>query len=155
MKQVIFGVSGNFLENPLRKWPKICMLLYPDHLKNWLDYDHSLSIFLFFALFWLSEMGQIWGFRAFWSCSVDLGFLGIIWKTCRSKCRGGSRDIFPMLCVQFCLVLDKFCAINPMIFSGIRQSICELKCWWYCHIGGPFKSSRNIKWASNESWMKN
>ena len=50
--------------------------------------------------------------------------------------------------------LDKFCAINPMIFSGIRQSICELYCWWYCHMGGPFKSSRNIKWASNESWMK-
>ena len=22
--------------------------------------------------------------------------------------------------------LDKFCVINPMLFSGIRQSICEL-----------------------------
>ena len=52
-------------------------------------------------------------------------------------------------------LLDKFCAINSMIFSGIRQSICELWCWWYCHMGGPFKSSQNIKWGSNGSWMKN
>ena len=36
------------------------MLMYPDHLQNWLDCDHSLLIFLIVVLFWLSEMGQIW-----------------------------------------------------------------------------------------------
>ena len=39
--------------------------MYLDHLQNWLVYGHGLLIFLILALFWLSEMGQIWGFRAF------------------------------------------------------------------------------------------
>ena len=61
----------------LERFPGICgrthegngltfyMLMHLDHLQNWLVYDHSLMIFLILALFWLSEMGQIWGFRAF------------------------------------------------------------------------------------------
>ena len=44
---------------------KFCMLMYLDHLENWLVYGHSLLIFLILALFCLSETGQIWGFRAF------------------------------------------------------------------------------------------
>ena len=44
---------------------KFYMLIYLDHLQNWLVYGHSLLIFLILALFWLSEMGQIWGFWAF------------------------------------------------------------------------------------------
>ena len=44
---------------------KFCTLMYPDHLQNWLVYGHGLLIFLILALFWLSETGQIWGFRAF------------------------------------------------------------------------------------------
>ena len=44
---------------------KFYMLMYLDHLHNWLVYSHSLLIFLILALFWLSETGQIWGFRAF------------------------------------------------------------------------------------------
>ena len=39
--------------------------MYLDHLQNWLVYGHSLLIFVILALFWLSETGQIWGFRAF------------------------------------------------------------------------------------------
>ena len=42
-----------------------CMLMYLDHLQNWLVYGHGLLIFLILALFWLSETGQIWGFRVF------------------------------------------------------------------------------------------
>ena len=68
MKWVKFGVSRHFLENPLRKWPGICMLMYLEHLQNWVDYGHSLLIFPILALFWVREMVQIWGF---WSCSVD------------------------------------------------------------------------------------
>ena len=41
------------------------MLMYLDHRQNCLVYGHDLLIFLILALFWLSEMGQIWGFRAF------------------------------------------------------------------------------------------
>ena len=44
---------------------KFYMLMYLDHLQNWLVYDYSLLILLILALFWLSETGQIWGFRAF------------------------------------------------------------------------------------------
>ena len=44
---------------------KFYMLMYLDHLQNWLAYGHGLLIFLILALFWLSETGQIWGFWAF------------------------------------------------------------------------------------------
>ena len=44
---------------------KFCLLMYLDHLQNWLVYSHSLLIFLIVVLFWLGETGQIWGFRAF------------------------------------------------------------------------------------------
>ena len=44
---------------------KFYMLMYLDHLHNWLVYGHDLLIFLILALFWFSEMGQIWGFWAF------------------------------------------------------------------------------------------
>ena len=44
---------------------KFYMLMYLDHLENWLVYGYGLLIFLILALFWLSETGQIWGFRAF------------------------------------------------------------------------------------------
>ena len=44
---------------------KFCTLMYRDHLQNWLVLSHSLLIFLILALFWLSETGQIRGFRAF------------------------------------------------------------------------------------------
>ena len=44
---------------------KFYMLMYLDRLQNWLVYGHGLLIFLILAQFWLSETGQIWGFRAF------------------------------------------------------------------------------------------
>ena len=44
---------------------KFYMLMYLDHLQNWLVYCHCLVIFLILALFGLSETGQIWGFRVF------------------------------------------------------------------------------------------
>ena len=43
---------------------KFYMLMYLDHLQNWLVDCHSLLIFLILALFWLSETGEICGFRA-------------------------------------------------------------------------------------------
>ena len=82
---------------------KFCMLLYPGHCQNWLDYDHSLLIFFIWRYFDLVK-GVKFGFLAFWSCSVGLRVLGIIWRKCGSKCRGGSRGIFPTLWVEFCIV---------------------------------------------------
>ena len=39
---------------------KFYMLMYLDHLQNWLVYGCGLLIFLILALFWLSETSQIW-----------------------------------------------------------------------------------------------
>ena len=45
------------------------MLMYPDHLENWLDFGHHLLIFLILAPFWLRETGQMCSFLAFsWQC---------------------------------------------------------------------------------------
>ena len=44
---------------------KFYMLMYLDHLQNWLVHGHGLLVFLILALFWLSETGQIWGFQSF------------------------------------------------------------------------------------------
>ena len=66
MKWVKFGVSGHFPKNAWRKWPEILQadVSWPP---SELISSGSLSVeFVILALFWLSEMGQIWGFRAFW-----------------------------------------------------------------------------------------
>ena len=44
---------------------KFDMLMYPDHLENWLDFGHHLLIFLILVVFWLCEKGLICDFRAF------------------------------------------------------------------------------------------
>ena len=44
-----------------------------------------------------------WPFGWNWSY---LGFLGIIWRTCGSKCGGEGGGIFPTLCVECCLVVS-------------------------------------------------
>ena len=57
---------------------KFYMLMYLDHLQNWLVYGHGLLVFLILALFWLSETGQIWGFRAFPGERME----GMAWNFC-------------------------------------------------------------------------
>ena len=41
------------------------MLINLDHLQNWLVYGHGLLSFQILAQFWLSEMGEMWGSKAF------------------------------------------------------------------------------------------
>ena len=66
---------------------KFYMLMYLDHLQESLVYGHSLFIFLILALFWLSETGQIWGFRAFTGeCMEEMAWNFARWcilTTCR------------------------------------------------------------------------
>ena len=83
---------------------KFGILIYADHLRNWLDCGHGLLIFLILVQCWLSEMGQSWSFHAptgksiegmawnlmcwcnltpsvlirFWSQSIDFPHLGTI-----------------------------------------------------------------------------
>ena len=42
-------VSGHSLRTHGVDGLKYCMLMYPDHLKNWLAYGHGLFIFILFA----------------------------------------------------------------------------------------------------------
>ena len=70
---------------------KFCMLMYPDHLQNWLDFGQALLIFLMVPI-WLSETGHIWGLQGL--SGQRLG-VNVEW---------GSGGIFPMLCVEFRLV---------------------------------------------------
>ena len=65
-------VNGSNLGFPGISWRthggnglKYGMLLYPDHLQNWWVHGHVILIFAIWHYFWLSETGQIWGFRAF------------------------------------------------------------------------------------------
>ena len=44
---------------------KYFMLMYLDHLQNWLDNGHGLLIYLPMAPIWLCKTCQIWGFRVF------------------------------------------------------------------------------------------
>ena len=48
-------------ENGLR----FCIMMYPDHLQNWLDYGHGLFIFLLLMSLWLNETVNFGVFRAF------------------------------------------------------------------------------------------
>ena len=71
-----YGMSVRLSVRPSR-FPGICwrthggnglkfyVLRYLDHLQNGLVYGHGLLMLLILALFWLTETGQIWGFRAF------------------------------------------------------------------------------------------
>ena len=93
-------------------------MLILEHLRNWVDYGHSLFFFLILTLFWHRKMGKIWGF---WSCSVDFPHCGaplietghILGSWALSGGGGGGHIsdalrggvICPTLCVEFCLVL--------------------------------------------------
>ena len=44
---------------------KFYMLMYLGPFQNWLVYGHGLLTLLILALFWLSETGQLLGFRGF------------------------------------------------------------------------------------------
>ena len=59
---------------------KFCMLMYLDHLQNWLVLGHGLLTFVILAVFWLSETGQIWGFRAFpGECMEGMAWNMVCW----------------------------------------------------------------------------
>ena len=55
--------------------------MYLDHRQNWLIYGHDLLIFLIFALFWIREMGQIWGFWQFSGERMGGGGDGLKFRT--------------------------------------------------------------------------
>ena len=86
MKRVKFGVSRHFLENPLRKWPEILHADVSRPLSELITLWLQFVNFSNFDAILTSETGKIWGFQAFWSCSVNflnygdpLAEIGHIW----------------------------------------------------------------------------
>ena len=61
----IWGFCAFFLRTHGRNDLNFGMLMYPDHLPNWLDFGCSLLIFLFLAPFLCCETGQMRGFCTF------------------------------------------------------------------------------------------
>ena len=75
---------------------KFCMLMYPDH-HDWPDYGYSLLIFIILVIFWLF-------FQAF-GRALDGG-------------------IFPMLCVEFCLVVSVLETVTCVISRSGCIKLC-------------------------------
>ena len=57
IKRVWF--SGIFVLMLGKNWLKFGMLIFPDHLQNWLYFAHGLLVFFHLGPFWLSETYQI------------------------------------------------------------------------------------------------
>ena len=78
-----------------------------------------------------------WPFGWNWSY---LAFLGIIWRTCGSKCRGEGGGIFLTLCVECCLVVvmqslimnsyEVFIHIHQGCFAGTGAIVRLPQCQW-------------------------
>ena len=72
------GGFRDFPGEPIEEmaWNFACWCILTTFRADLIMGRHSLLIYLILALFWLSETGQIWGFRAFWSCYVDFPHYG-------------------------------------------------------------------------------
>ena len=137
MKRVKFGVSGHFQENTWKEWPDFLyadVSLPPSELIwSWL-----------WSVDYFSNFGAIWGSWAFWSCSVDFLHYGSLltltetghiggfwasgergWRTGQGGWVGWGGGIFPMLCVEFCLVFNMnwYCCIFATSDSSSPQRI--------------------------------
>ena len=129
VKQVKFGVSGHFLENPLSKWPEMLHAGVSWSLSElvrlapqFLDFSNFGAILTSWNRSNLGFPGILFVLCGFSSwCPFDwnwsyLRFLGIIWGACGSKCQGGSGGIFSTLCVKFWLVVT----YDDLATSGAR-----------------------------------
>ena len=147
MKWVKFGGSRHFLEYPLRKWPGIlhaavswASLELSRLWSQFVDFSNFGTILTSWSGSNLGILVMLCGFSSLW-CPLDwnwsyLGFLGIIWRTCGSKRRGGSGGIFPTLCVEFCLVYCEMCsnAIYCTSISSGSENQISLVSWIYLYI---------------------
>ena len=74
VKQVRFGGSGVFFKTHRRDSLIFDMLIYTDHLWNWLHLGHGVWVFPILQLFWLNETCHFCSFQAFsWQCLGGMG----------------------------------------------------------------------------------
>ena len=103
---------------------KLCLLMYLDHLQKWLVLGHGLLTFVILALFWLSETGQIWGFRAFPGECME----GMAWNMVCCCILTTSRTDSIMVTVWWFLAATKqlyewyFLSVCPSVCPSVRLS---------------------------------
>ena len=123
-----------------RKGLKFGTLMYLGHLQNRLDYGHGLSVEIL-ALFWLSEMGQIWGFRAFPRERME----GMAWNfACLCIVTTIRTDLFMVMVCWFLLILALFWLSETGQIWGFQGFPREA--WREC----PIILHAGVSWPSSE-----
>ena len=93
---------------------QFCMLIYFAYLQKWVIYGYGLLIFLILALFWHSETGLIWRFRAFPGERTK----GIAWNfACCCILTTFRTDLIMVTVCWFCLILVPFDLVNRVKFG--------------------------------------
>ena len=122
--------------------------MYLDHLQNWSVQGHSLLIFLIVALFWLSETGKIWDFRAFPGERVeewpDIRYAAVSWppsKLVRLWLRSGDFSNFGAFSGN---PLKKWPEISHAAVSWLSELI---KLWLQFVDFSHFDAILNLKWV--------
>ena len=106
------------------------MLMYPDHLQDWLDFGQGMLILLFLAPFDVANLFIL---------GVSGHDLEKVWEQ-MSRGRG---SIFPTFCVEFCLVFFFFSIAGIPNFVMVRLNYkCHVtlkgyedKAWWHMSSG--------------------
>ena len=126
------------------------MLIYPDHLQNWLAFRHVLLIFVILASFWLSKTGRIWGF---WEKQIEFGVSWYFWRT------HGRNDLkFGMLIYPDHLHILLHFRHDLLIFPIMAPFRLwnESNVWVSCHFLGntwrewPEIYNANVSWPPSE-----
>ena len=96
----------------------------PNHFQKLLHVGHGLLIFLILARIWLSEMCQIWGFRAFWRKCLERMAWNLAWLMYPDHLE---TDYFHVMISWFSSFWCKFDIVRPSKFEGSSHS--ELNIW--------------------------
>ena len=95
--------------------------MYLGQLQNWLYSRRGLLICLFLVLFWLSETGQFWGFRAFPGEPIK----EMAWRFCMLMYRDHLQS---WLIYGYSLLI--FVILVQFWLSGTGQIWCFRPFWW-------------------------
>ena len=88
---------------------------------------------------------------------THLGFLGIIWRTCGSKCGGEGGGIFPTLCVECCLVIHIMAGHAIVVAKDItllfhHRNAVILTLWLWLN-GGKWFVWCKFNYINNHLWL--
>ena len=102
VKQVRFGISVIFFRTHGSNGLKFDMLMYPDHIWNWLLLGHGLLVFLILAPFWLSETSQMCSFAGILMTMYERNrpkfvmFVSILWYLQKLKRQILAHENYPV-----------------------------------------------------------